>query len=124
MTMLKERVAEIRPIYLEPDPFQRTNYRPGELAQWHIWFPDAEIPVGYGHAAKLPVIVGVAGYSRVIVGRIPSLEAPDLLLGTSPACVISAASPERGSTTTKGRSAKSAVREPCSPAIFSHSRAS
>jgi transposase len=82
MTILKERVAEIRPLFLEPDPFQRTDYRPGELAQWDLWFPDADIPVGYGHTARLPVIVGVAGYSRVIVGRmIPSREAPDLLLG-------------------------------------------
>jgi hypothetical protein len=30
MTILKERVAELRPISLEPDPFQRTDYRPGE----------------------------------------------------------------------------------------------
>jgi transposase len=82
MTILKDRVAEIRPIYLEPDPFQRTDYRPGELAQWDLWFPDADIPVGYGHRARLPVIVGVAGYSRVIVGRmIPSRETPDVLLG-------------------------------------------
>ena len=82
MTILKERVAEIRPLFLEPDPFQRTDYRPGELAQWDLWFPDADIPVGYGHTARLPVIVGVAGYARVIVGRmIPSREAPDLLLG-------------------------------------------
>lgn len=82
MTILKERVAEIRPLFLEPDPFQRTTYRPGELAQWDLWFPDVDIPVGYGHTARLPVIVGVAGYSRVTVARmIPSREAPDLLLG-------------------------------------------
>lgn len=82
MTILKERVAELRPIYLDPDPFQRTDYRPGELAQWDIWLPATDIAVGYGHVARLPVIVGVAGYSRVIVARmIPSREAPDLLLG-------------------------------------------
>lgn len=82
ITILKERVAELRPIYLEPDPYQRTDYRPGELAQWDIWLPDADVPVGYGHTARLPVIVGVAGYSRVIVARmIPSRAAPDVLLG-------------------------------------------
>lgn len=82
MTILKERVRELRPLFLEPDPLQRTTYRPGELAQWDLWFPQAGIPVGYGHTARLPVIVGVAGYSRVIVARmIPSREAPDLLLG-------------------------------------------
>jgi transposase len=82
MTILKERVRELRPLFAEPDPFQRTTYRPGELAQWDLWFPDANIEVGYGHAARLPVIVGVAGYSRVIVARmIPSREMSDLLLG-------------------------------------------
>jgi transposase len=88
MTILKERVAEIRPLFLEPDPFQRTDYRPGELAQWDIWLPAVDIPVGYGHTARLPVIVGVSGYSRIIVARmIPSREAPDILLGHH-ACLI------------------------------------
>lgn len=82
MTILKQRIAQLRPLYLEPDPFQRTIYRPGELAQWDLWFPAADVPVGYGHHARLPVIVGVAGYSRVIVGTmIPSRRAADLLLG-------------------------------------------
>jgi transposase len=82
MTVLKGRVAELRPLYLEPDPYQRTDYRPGELAQWDLWFPGADISVGYGHTARLPVIVGVPGYSRLIVARmIPSREAADVLSG-------------------------------------------
>lgn len=82
MTILKERVRELRPLFVDPDPFQRTNYQPGELAQWDLWFPDVDTPVGYGHVARLPVIVGVAGYSRFTVARmIPSRVAPDLLAG-------------------------------------------
>jgi transposase len=82
MTILKDRVAELRPLFLEPEPYQRTDYRPGEHAQWDIWFPPVDIPVGYGHFRRLPVVVGVACYSRVIVGRmIPSRAAPDLLAG-------------------------------------------
>ena len=82
MTILKQRVRELRPLFLDPEPFQRTDYAPGELAQWDLWFPDVEIPVGYGHGARLPVIVGVTGYSRLTVARmIPSRAAPDLLLG-------------------------------------------
>ncbi len=88
MTILNERVRELRPLFLEPDPFQRTDYRPGELAQWDLWLPAVDVPVGYGHSARLPVIVGVPGYSRVIVGRmIPSREAPDLMLGHY-ACLV------------------------------------
>jgi transposase len=82
MTILRDRVAELRPLYAEPDPYQRTTYQPGELAQWDIWFPGTPIPLGYGHSDDLPVLVGVAGYSRVMVGHmIPSRESCDLLAG-------------------------------------------
>jgi transposase len=33
MTVLRERVRELRPVYLPADPAGRTAYRPGELAQ-------------------------------------------------------------------------------------------
>jgi transposase len=88
MTILKERVAELRPLYLEADPYQRTDYRPGELAQWDLWFPSADIPLGYGNTGRLPVIVGVSGYSRVIVARmIPTRAAADVL-GGHLACLV------------------------------------
>ena len=53
MTVLRDRVAELRPLFLPPDPSQRTWYRPGELAQFDLWQPDVEIPVGFGQARKL-----------------------------------------------------------------------
>lgn len=82
MTILRERVAELRPAYQIPVGFGRTEYRPGELAQWDLWFPDYEIPLGHGQAAKLPVLVGVPCYSRWILARmIASKEAPDVLGG-------------------------------------------
>jgi transposase len=82
MTVLRDRVRELRPLFLPPDPVGRTTYRPGELAQWDLWFPPVDIPLGFGHTGRLPVLVGVAGYSRMIVGRmIPSRESHDLLLG-------------------------------------------
>lgn len=88
MTVLKERVAELRPLYLPPDPCQRTEYRPGELAQWDLWHPSVNIPVGHGASGRFPVIVGVAAYSRFIVARmIPSKEAHDVL-GGHLACLL------------------------------------
>ena len=82
LTILKDRVRELRPLFLPADPCQRTEYRPGELAQWDLWFPAVKIPLGQGQRAMLPVIVGVAGYSRFLVARmIPSKEAHDILLG-------------------------------------------
>lgn len=82
MTILRERVGELRPAYLLPQGYGRTTYEPGELAQWDLWFPDVDIPVGYDQTARLPVIVGVAGYSRWILARmIASKQTHDVLGG-------------------------------------------
>jgi transposase len=80
--VLRERVAELRPLFVPPDPCQRTSYRPGELAQFDLWQPDALIPLGHGQADKLWVIVGALGFSKFLAGwMIPSREAHDLLGG-------------------------------------------
>ena len=94
---IRDRVRELRPLYLPPDPAGRTTYRPGELAQWDLWFPPVDIPVGFGRIARLPVIVGVAGYSRWLTGRmIPSREAHDLLLGHRQCLLDLGAVPRKG----------------------------
>jgi len=82
ITVLRERVRELRPAYLPPDPASRTSYEPGELAQCDLWFPPAGIPLGAGHCGSPPVLVMVSGYSRWLAGRmIPSREAADVILG-------------------------------------------
>jgi transposase len=82
MTVLRDRVAELRPLFVPPDPCQRTSYRPGELAQFDLWQPDTVIPVGFGQAEKLWVIVGAMGFSKFLGGwMIPSREAHDVLGG-------------------------------------------
>ena len=79
-SLIRHRVAQLRPEYAPQDPYQRTEYEPGELAQWDFWFPDVDIPVEGGDIARFPVWVGVSGYSRWIVGQmIPSRESCDLL---------------------------------------------
>jgi transposase len=82
MTVLRDRVREIRPDYLQPEGYGRTCYEPGELAQWDLWWPEVDIPVGYEQTGRLPVLVGVSGYSRWIVGRmIASTQTHDVLGG-------------------------------------------
>ncbi|MBO4257157.1 IS21 family transposase [Streptomyces griseorubiginosus] len=82
MTILKERVRELRPAYAPVDPVSRTTYRPGELAQCDLWFPEADIPLGYGQTGRPPVLVMVSGYSRVIAARmLPSRRTGDLIDG-------------------------------------------
>jgi hypothetical protein len=82
ITVLRERVAELRPAYQVPEAFGWTEYKPGELCQWDLWFPDCQIPVGHGQTAVLPVLVGVPCYSPWILGRmIGSKEKADVLGG-------------------------------------------
>lgn len=82
MTVLKQRVAELRPAYVPVDPVSRTAYQPGELAQCDLWFPPVDIPLGYGQVGRPPVLVMISGYSRVITARmLPSRTAGDLLDG-------------------------------------------
>jgi len=82
LTVLRARVRELRPFYEPPDPSQRTDYLPGELAQCDLWFPPVDVPLGFGQVGRPPVLVMVSGYSRVMAAvMIPSRQGPDLLAG-------------------------------------------
>jgi transposase len=85
LTVLKERIRELRPVYLPPDPAGRTSYVAGEIAQHDFWFPDIELPVGFGQtrtAKQLPVLTMVCGYSRWLSAvLIPTRTAEDLFSG-------------------------------------------
>jgi len=82
---LRTRVAELRPVYLPPDPASRTSYAAGELAQDDFWFPDITLPVGCGQvrtARQLPVLTMVSGYSRWAGAvLVPTRNAGDLFAG-------------------------------------------
>lgn len=81
-TVLFDRIHELRPLFQPPDPAQRTDYLPGELAQCDLWFPPADVPLGFGQTGRPPVLVMVSAYSRVIGAvMIPSRQGPDLLAG-------------------------------------------
>ena len=85
ITVLKDRVAELRPAYLPADPASRTSYAAGEVAQCDFWFPPIELPVGFGQvraAKQLPVLTMVTGYSRWLSAvLVPSRAAEDLFAG-------------------------------------------
>jgi transposase len=82
ITVLKDRVRELRPLYLPPDPVGRTQYVAGEVAQCDLWFPPVDVPLGCGQFGRPPVLVMVTGYSRVITAMmLPSRQSPDLLCG-------------------------------------------
>lgn len=83
--VLSGRVADLRPVYLPPDPASRTSYVAGEIAQCDLWFPPISVPVGFGQvraAARLPVLTMVTGYARWLSAvLIPSRRAEDLFAG-------------------------------------------
>ena len=82
MTVLRERVAELRPAYRLADPCQRTEYRPGELGQYDLWFPDVDIAVAHDEVGRFPVFVGVTCASRYLAARmIRTRQAHDVLGG-------------------------------------------
>jgi transposase len=83
--VLRDRVAELRPVYLPPDPASRTSDVAGEVAQCDLWFPPVTLPVGFGQTrtpAQLPVLTMVTGYARWLLALlIPSRRAEDLFVG-------------------------------------------
>ena len=83
--VLSGRVAELRPVYLPPDPASRTAYAAGEIAQCDFWFPPVTLPAGFGQfreSPQLPVLTMVCGYSRWLSAvLIPSRHAADLFAG-------------------------------------------
>jgi transposase len=84
-TVFADRVRQLRPVYLPPDPAGRTSYVAGEVGQCDLWFPDITLPVGFGQvrtATQLPVLTMVTGYSRWLSAvLIPSRRAEDLFAG-------------------------------------------
>jgi transposase len=82
-TVVDDYLREVRPLFApRPRTFQRTVYRPGEICQFDLWEPSAEVPVGHGQTRRGWVVVACLGYSRAGVGAlIFSKETPDLLWG-------------------------------------------
>lgn len=82
-TILDAYLREVRPLFAPPvRTFQRTVYRPGELCQFDLWRPRAEVPVGFGQTRPGYVVVAALGYSRAGAGAlIFSKEPADVLFG-------------------------------------------
>ena len=81
-TIVEDYLREVRPLFDRPRTFQRTVYRPGEICQFDLWEPRAEIPVGHGQTRRGWVVIACLGYSRAGAGAlIFSKQTPELLAG-------------------------------------------
>jgi len=65
-SVLRARVAQLRPLFRPADPADRTTYAPGEIVQCDLWFPGRVVPVGTVMADP-PVGTMVAAYSGFIM---------------------------------------------------------
>jgi len=81
-TVFDDYVREVRRRFVAARTFQRTIYRPGELAQCDLWEPRLPVVVGHGQTRRAWVVTAELCWSRVIAGAlIFSKEAPDILWG-------------------------------------------
>ena len=82
-TVVDDYLREVRPLFAPPArTFQRTVYRPGELLQFDVWQPRAELPVGHGQTRRGFVVISCLGFSRAGAGVLVfSTQTEDLLAG-------------------------------------------
>ena len=81
-SVLRARVAQLRPLYRPADPADRTTYEAGQIVQCDLWFPGKVIPVGDKVLADPPVLTMVAAYSGFIMAvLLPSRTTGDLVAG-------------------------------------------
>lgn len=82
ITILKDRIREIRPEYAGVDPADRLVHEPGAATQCDLWFPETRIPVGAEQPVMLPVLVMTLTHSRFHSAvMLPSRQGGDLLAG-------------------------------------------
>lgn len=81
-SVLRARVALLRPLFRPADPADRIEYAPGVIVQCDLWFPPKIVPIGDGVLADPPVLTMAAAYSRFIMALLlPSRTTEDLLAG-------------------------------------------
>jgi len=80
-SVLRARVAQLRPLFAPADPADRTTYVAGQIVQCDLWFPGKVVPVGKVWMDP-PVLTMVAAYSGFIMALLlPSRTTGDLVAG-------------------------------------------
>ena len=87
ITILRDRVAELRPLFKPPDPCQRTFYAPGEIVQFDLWQPDVRHPAriqpgqqALGGDSRLRLLAFHGRFHGAVPGRIRRLVGHAALL--------------------------------------------
>jgi transposase len=81
-SVLRERVALLRPLFAPADPADRTEYVAGQIVQCDLWFPPKIVPVWADVMAAPPVLTMVAAWSGFIMALLlPTRTSGDLIAG-------------------------------------------
>lgn len=81
-SVLRARVAQLRPLYQHADPADRTEYQPGDIVQCDLWFPPKVVRVAPQVLVGPPVLTMVAAWSGFIAAvLVPTRQTSDLLAG-------------------------------------------
>ncbi len=98
VTIPKEHLAKIRPVFLQARSYQRTTYLPGELAHGDWWELPISIPVGSGRDRKVHAWVmtlphsaahaAVFSFSRRMADLLPGVLGCLVRLGGAPEAMV------------------------------------
>lgn len=81
-SVLRAKVAELRPRYAPADPADRVTWPAGKAVQCDLWFPPAVVPDESGRLVGPPVLTMIAAYSRFLMALLlPSRAGGDLRSG-------------------------------------------
>lgn len=67
ITILKDYLAGIRPLFTDAQSYQRTSYLPGEIGQTDWWEPGISVPVGKGASREVFGLVTTLPHSAAHV---------------------------------------------------------
>ncbi len=98
ITILKDYLQEVRPLWLGARSYQRTSYLPGELAHTDWWEPPLAVPVGRGAVRQVFGLVttlphsaahaAVFGFSKQMADFLPAFAGTLGRLGGVPEAVV------------------------------------
>ena len=82
-SVLRARIAQLRPLFRPADPADRTTYEAGQIVQCDLWFPGKVVPVGpKATLIDPPVLTMVAAFSGFIMALLlPTRTTGDLVAG-------------------------------------------
>lgn len=98
ITIVKDHLRQVRPLFIQARSYQRTSYLPGEIGHTDWWEPGIEVPVGkgarrevFGLVTTLPhsaAHAAVFTHSKTMTDFRPALSGTLVRLGGAPEAMV------------------------------------